>query len=329
MKEFYRKYFIKQKMMHPVMFFSAILALLGTYNFGLKVLVLLILNILFASLVEYISNKKLYGREKISEAVIVTAILYTLTLPVSLPYWMSVVGIIFAVFFGKMVFGGFGRNPFNPALVGRIFVYINFPQPMTVYWNEAASGFPGGFGRYITGSIDSMTNPTPLLAFKIGQEVPSYTDLLVGNFAGAIGESFTIVILIAAIYFIYKKIASWRIMLGCLIGFTSLSLIFNALGVETVPNPILGLLMGGFLFATVFMATDPVSAAKTDLGKILYGIIIGVVTVIIRGFALFAGGTMFAVLMGNTFAPLIDHVINNMKEKKKKSSNPELSREAI
>ncbi|MDY6066044.1 MAG: RnfABCDGE type electron transport complex subunit D [Finegoldia sp.] len=329
MKKFYNEYFMKQKMMHPVIFFLAILALLGTYNFGLKVLCLLAVNLAVALLVEYISNKKLYGRAKISEAVIVTAMLYTLTLPVSLPYWMSIVGIAFAVFFGKMIFGGFGRNPFNPALVGRIFVYINFPQPMTIYWNQAASGFPGGFGRYITEQMDSVTNSTPLLALKLGKEVPSYTSMVLGNYPGVIGESFTIVILIAAIYLIYKNIASWRIMLGCLAGFTGLSLIFNVLGVSSVPNPIDGLLAGGFLFGTVFMATDPVSASKTDIGKIIYGIIIGVVTVIIRGFALFAGGTMFAVLMGNTFAPIIDHIINALKAKKKASQSKELSKEAI
>ncbi len=109
-------------------------------------------------------------------------------------------------------------------------------------------------------------------------------------------------------------------MAGCIIGFAGISLAFNVMGVDAVPNPIIGMLSGGFLFGTVFMATDPISAAKTPEGKWIFGIIIGAVTVIIRGFALFSGGVMFAILIGNTFAPIIDYAINAQKKKAKAKS---------
>ena len=317
MKKFYEKYFTKQKMMRTVLIPLVFITLFSIYNFGWRVLALLVLNLLTACIVEYLCETKLYKRKKISEAVIITSILYTMTLPVSLPYWISIVGIAFGMFFGKMVFGGFGKNVFNPALVGRVFIYINFPNPLTIYWNEAAKGFPGGFGAYTLSHIDTVSSATPMLAFRNEGMLTDIVKLLIGNIPGAIGETSKILIIISAIYLIYKKVASWEIMAGSIIGFVGLSSIFNFMGVESVPNPIYGLLFGGFLFGTVFMATDPISAAKTVPGKWIYGFIIGIVTVIIRGFALFSGGMMFAVLMGNTFAPIIDYVVKKRKAAKK------------
>ena len=119
---------------------------------------------------------------------------------------------------------------------------------------------------------------------------------------------------------IYKKVASWEIMAGCVLGFTALSSALYFAGVPSVPNPLYGIVAGGFLFGSVFMATDPISATKTKEGKWIYGIIIGLVTVIIRGFALFAGGVMFAILIGNTFAPIIDESIKAYKTYKKEKA---------
>lgn len=322
-KEFYNKYFMKQKMMHPIMLALLPIALVATYFYGLRALVLLLVNIVVASLVEYLSNSKIFKRNKISEAAIVTACLYTMTLPVAIPLWISIVGIAFGIFFGKMIFGGFAKNVFNPALVGRVFIYVNFPQQMTIFWNKAASGFPGGFGTYMTNALDSVTQSTPMTAFKMQSVYQSVSSTFLGQIPGVIGETSKILVILAAIYLIYKKIASWEIMAASVVGFCALSLVFNALHVASVPNPIQGMLMGGFLFGTVFMATDPVSAAKTTAGKWIYGIIIGIVTVIIRGFALFAGGVMFAILIGNTFAPIIDYCVNKIKENKKQKLNKE------
>lgn len=320
MKEFYTKYFNKQKMMRTVLVSLVPIILFSIYNFGLRALILLIVNLIAASIVEYLCETKIYKRKKISEAVIITSVLYTMTLPVSLPYWVSVAGIAFGVFFGKMVFGGFGKNIFNPALVGRVFIYINFPNPLTIAWNEVAAGFPGGFTSMAFQHIDSVSTATPMLLFRNEGGTTELLKLFLGNVPGVIGETSKLLIILAGIYLIYKKVASWEIMAGSIGGFAVLSLILNAMGFESVPNPLYGMLIGGFLFGVVFMATDPISAAKTVPGKWIYGIIIGVVTVIIRGFALFSGGTMFAILIANCFAPIIDYVAKSMKSKKKKEA---------
>ncbi len=316
---FIEKYFLKQKMMRTVLKALLLVLIVSVYFNGLRVLLLTGVNIVFAFLTEYLFETKVNKKKKVSEALLVTAILYTMTLPVALPVWMSVVGIIFGVFFGKMVFGGFGKNIFNPAIVGRCFVYINFPEPLTIHWNHVPSlaDFPGGFTTWLFPEIEAVSTATPLLAYRNEGFVTEFMDLLLGNVPGVIGESSKIIILLCAIYLIYTKVASWQIMAGCVLGFSAISLVFNAMGVASVPNPILGMLSGGFLFGSVFMATDPISAAKTPIGKWLFGILIGVVTVVIRGFALFSGGVMFAILIGNTFAPIMDYTINSLKKRSK------------
>ena len=312
------KYFIKQKMMRTVIISLIPIILAATYYFGLRVLLLLFVVNIFAILTEYIYEKK--NNKKVSEAVLVTGILYTLTLPPTTPYWIAVVGIIFAVLFGKMVFGGFGKNIFNPALVGRAFIYVSFPEPLTISWTRASASFPGGFVRYINQGVEAVSSATPMLAFRESGTMLPPLDLLIGKISGSIGETSAILIILAGIYLLYTKVAAWQTMAGCFVGFLGLSSILFFSGASQVPNPIYGLLSGGFLFATVFMATDPISSAKTKGGKWIYGIIIGVVTVIIRGYALFAGGAMFAILMGNTFAPIIDEAINAYKRNKKEKA---------
>ena len=305
--------FRKQKMMRTVLLSLTPIIIFSVYNYGLRILVLLFMVTITGTAVEYLWEK--HYNNKPSEAIFVTCILYTMTLPPSIPYWIAVLGIIFGVIFGKMAFGGFGRNVFNPALVGRAFIYINFPNPMTIVWNEAASDFPGGFSSYLTSGIDAVSEATPMILYNYTGEITDLNLLVFGNIPGAVGESFKILIILAAIYLIYTKTASLEIMLGCLIGFLSTgALMYYAFdGI----NPIYGMMMGGFLFGTVFMATDPISAAKTKKGKWLFGIIIGLVTVLIRALSLFNGGMMFAILMGNTFAPIIDYFVKEAEKRKK------------
>lgn len=262
--------------------------------------------------------EKKYSR-KTSEAIFVSCILYTMTLPPSTPYWIAIIGIIFGILFAKEVFGGFGKNVFNPALVARAFVYVCFPTPLTIEWSKAALGFPGGFSTYLTEGIEAVSQATPMLLFRDTGKLTSLVDLLIGNVSGSIGETSAILIILAGIYLVYKKVASWQIMAGVLIGFTGLSGILYALGNSQIPNPLFGILAGGLLFGTIFMATDPISAPKTKEGKWIYGILIGIVTVIIRGYALFAGGMMFAILIANTFAPIIDEGVNAYKKYKKEA----------
>lgn len=307
------KSFRKQKMMRTVLLSLIPILVFSVYNYGLRLLVLLFAVTIAGTAVEYLWER--HYKNKPSEAIFVTCILFTMTLPPSIPYWIAVLGIVFGVIFGKMVFGGFGRNVFNPALAGRAFIYINFPNPMTIVWNEAASGFPGGFSTYLTAGIDAVSEATPMIAYNYTGEIINLNSLILGNIPGAAGESFKILIILAAIYLIYTKTASWEIMSGCLIGFfvaaTLMYYFYDGV------SPIYGMMMGGFLFGTVFMATDPVSAAKTKKGKWIFGIMIGIVTVLIRALSLFNGGMMFAILMGNTFAPIIDYFVKEAEKRKK------------
>ncbi len=309
------KYFTKQKMMRTVVVSLIPIVVAATYFFGLRVLLLFLVVHVFGIGTEYIFERK--NKKKISEAIFVTCILFTMTLPPTTPYWIAAIGIIFGVFFGKMVFGGFGRNIFNPALVGRAFIYVSFPEPLTIHWSKVSTGFPGGFATYLNEGIEMVSQATPMLAYRDSGAMQSIGNLIFGNVSGSIGETSAILIVLAGAYLIYKKVASWETMGGCLIGFLGLSTVLYAMGIQQVPNPAWGLLAGGLLFGTVFMATDPISSPKTKEGRWIYGVIIGIVTVIIRGFALFAGGVMFAVLIGNMFAPIIDEIINAYKKSKK------------
>ncbi|MBZ2174419.1 RnfABCDGE type electron transport complex subunit D [Schnuerera sp. xch1] len=313
--EFLKAHFIKQKMMRTVIVSLIPLILTSIYFFGWRSLILLMVVTIFGISTEWIYEKK--QNKKISEAILVTCILYTLTLPARTPFWIASIGIVFGVFFAKEVFGGFGRNLFNPALVARAFVYISFPEPLTAQWSIPAVGFPGGFVKYLTKNIDVLSQSTPMLTFRETGFIEPLDSLLLGNVAGSLGETSAILIIIAGIYLLYKKVAAWQTMTGVIAGFMIANTVFYILGSSQIPNPIFGILSGGFLFGTVFMVTDPISSPKTKGGKWIYGILIGIVTVIIRGYALFAGGMMFSILIGNTFAPIIDEGIKYVKKMKK------------
>lgn len=316
MNDFYKNSFMNQKMMRTVLISLVPIIIFSTYLFGLKVLVLLTAVTIIGTASEYLWEKH-YGN-KSSEAVFVSCVLYTLTLPVSIPIWIAIIGILFGLFFGKLFFGGFGKNVFNPAIVGRVFIYVNFPEPLTISWNQASSIFPGGLTTYLTNHIDAVTEATPMILFNNTMELFDIQSLFIGTIPGAIGETSKILIIIAGIYLVYKKVASWEIMTGTLIGFIAASAVLYLFKVPVL-NPIYGALMGGFLFGAIFMATDPISAPKTKTGKWVYGIIIGLVTLLIRSMSLFNGGMMFAILIGNTFAPIIDYFVKeNIARKKKK-----------
>lgn len=297
--------FLKQKVMRKVLFSLIPIIILSTYLFGLRTLVLLSIVTVAGVLTEYLILRYMNGKSaKVSEAVLVTCFLFTLTLPPGIPYWVAVVGIAFGVFFGKGVFGGFGKNVFNPALVGRCFIYISFPAHMTINWVKPFTAFPGGFFKY-SGGVDAVTSATPMIAFKKSGEMTDYLRLFFGNISGSLGETSALLILLAAAYLIYTKTASWRIMVSCTASYLVFSAILYLTG--TIPNnPLFSILSGGFLFGVVFMATDPISAPANEKSKIIYGALIGLATLIIRSFSLFTEGIMFAVLIANTLAPLID-----------------------
>ena len=298
--------------MRKVLYALIPIILASIYFFGLRVLLLLVVNILAAGFVEWMFKRR--EDKPISEAIFVSAVLYTLILPARTPFWVAAVGIMFGILFGKEVFGGFGRNVFNPALVGRAFVYVSFPKFLTGEWTQVSTDFPGGFVRYLNTGIDTLSTATPLAIFRSSGTTVPYSDLFWGNVTGSIGETSAFLIILAGIYLLYTKTAFWENMLGLIIGFTAATLLFTSLGISEVPNLLFGLLSGGLLFGTVFMITDPISSAKTHEGKLIYGFIVGFITVVIRGFALFSGGIMFAILIGNMFAPIIDVSVKEVKK---------------
>lgn len=312
--------FMKQLLMRKVIYSLMPIIIASVYFFGWRALLLTLWVSFLGIITEWLFVKN--TTKKVSEAVIVTSILFTLTLPPGTPYWVAGLGIIFGIVFGKMVFGGFGRNVFNPALVARAFVYVCFPSPLTSQWYSPTKSLLGGFSSYLSEPIDVLAQSTPMLIFRGSGNMVSYSRLLLGNISGSLGETSALLIILAGAYLIYTKTAAWENMLSMIIGFVSMSSVLHYSGIGRIPNPLFGILSGGFLFAAVFMITDPISSPKTKEGKWLYGLIIGMVTVIIRGFAVFAGGVMFAILIGNTFAPIIDEGFKYYnKTKKTKSKN--------
>lgn len=250
-----------------------------------------------------------------SEAVFVTAVLYALILPPTIPFWMAAVGIAFAVVFGKMAFGGFGANIFNPAMTGRCFVYICFPVAMTARWAAPATQTSALAGLAKWG-VDAVSMATPLDAYKAGETVDAWS-LCWGNVAGSMGETSALLILLGAGYLLVTKTASWQIMAACLGGCIASSGVLHLVDPAAVAGPVFQVLAGGLLFGTVFMATDPVSASHTALGKWVYAAFVGALTVVMRGYSNFSCGFMFALLIANTFNPLLDSLITEWQNKRK------------
>ncbi|MDG2471591.1 MAG: NADH:ubiquinone reductase (Na(+)-transporting) subunit B [Pseudomonadales bacterium] len=242
---------------------------------------------------------------EINEGFFVTSVLFSLTCPPALPLWMVALGISFGVVVGKEVFGGTGKNFLNPALTGRAFLYFAYPAFMSgdAVWT-AVDGYSGATSLSVAASsgVDALNQ-------QIG-----WMNAFVGNVHGSVGETSVIAIGIGMLILLATGVASWRIMLGTFVGMFALSSLFNLLGSDS--NPMFALpfywhlVIGGFMFGLVFMTTDPVSAAMTHTGRFWYGVLIGVMTVLIRVVnPAFPEGIMLAILFANLFAPLIDHFV--------------------
>jgi Na+-transporting NADH:ubiquinone oxidoreductase subunit B len=296
--------------MRRVLYALVPIAALSVWLYGPRVLLVLAVSLGTGVLVEYLFEKKKGG--KVSEAVLVSGTLFAMAMPPAVPLWIVVVGMAFAVFMAKEVYGGFGRNIFNPAIAGRLFVYISFAGVLGASFYE-----PGNFGAAagsLFGRVDAMAAATPLAAWRSGGDVPILS-LLIGNRAGSIGESSVILIAGAAVYLIATKTAQWRLILSTVIGGAVMAAAFLLAGVDKA-LPIQALLAGSFLFVAVFMSTDPVSAPKKPAAQWAYGLLIGAVIIVIRTFSLFPEGTSFALLLGNTFASLFDRIVNESAKKK-------------
>jgi Na+-transporting NADH:ubiquinone oxidoreductase subunit B len=286
------------------------IVLAAVYFFGWRAVVVLAVSNLAAFATEYAFVRPY--REPVTSAVFVTGTLFALALPPTLPIWMAVIGVVFGVAFGKMVFGGFGRNVFNPALVGRAFIYVTFPNHMNASWAETVKGAAGGFSVY---AADAVTTATPLRVMAEG-EGASWVELMAGNVPGSYGETCAVLAVLGGIYIIWRKAANYRIVVSGLVGFGVLQTALWGAGVEAAGDPVRTALAGGFLFGLMFFATEPVSAPRTRPALWLYGVFIGSMTVLIRTYSAWPEGVMFAVLLGNTFAPITDYALKAWKSRK-------------
>ncbi|MEE9448613.1 MAG: NADH:ubiquinone reductase (Na(+)-transporting) subunit B [Ignavibacteriaceae bacterium] len=249
-------------------------------------------------------------KHPISEGFLVTSLLFPMILPPNLPLWQVVLGISFGVVLGKEIFGGVGMNILNPALTGRAFLYFAYPAEIS--------------GDAVWVAVDGVSSATPLaeLADPILKLSVSFNDALLGIIPGSMGETSVIACLIGAAILIGTGIGSWRTMFGSVVGMASVALLFNLIGSDTNAmfqvNPLWHFVLGGFAFGTVFMATDPVSSAHTQTGQYFYGMLIGMLTVLVRVVNMgFPEGIMLAILFANVFAPVIDKIFINKNIKRR------------
>jgi Na+-transporting NADH:ubiquinone oxidoreductase subunit B len=289
-------------------------AFLGSlYFYGLRILWMLIVSYAVGAVVEIAFA--IIRKEEVNEGFLVTGCIFPLILPPGIPLWMVAVGMAFGVLVGKEVFGGTGRNIFNPALVGRIFLALGYPSAMSGSWVSPGSGSLGNLLKnFQLAAPDVLSSATPLVQAKNGIFMP-LKDLFFGNILGSAGETSALLIILGGLIVLFAGIANWRTILSIILSFAGFNLLLNILSPGTA-NPVLfNMLSGGFLFGTFFMATDPVSSPITISAKWVYGIFIGLIALLIRTFSGFVEGMMFAILLGNIFSPLFDEVVIRVRMK--------------
>ena len=243
---------------------------------------------------------------EVNEGFLVTSMLFSMTLPPTIPLWQVAIGISFGVVIGKEVFGGTGKNFLNPALTGRAFLFFAYPAAIS--------------GDAVWTAVDGYSGATPLALAAVGglQQIQAqgitWAQAFLGQISGSLGETSTLACLLGAAMLVLTRIASWRIMAGVFLGMLATVLLFNSFG--STSNPLTALpwywhfVLGGYAFGMVFMATDPVTAAMTDAGRWVYGLLIGAMVVLIRvANPAFPEGMMLAILFANVFAPLIDFAV--------------------
>lgn len=282
----------------------------SVYMFGLGALKVLIVSIVASVLFEWLIQKFLIkGPNSITDySAIVTGMLLAFNVPSNLPVWILIIGAFVSIVVGKMSFGGLGKNPFNPALVGRVFMLISFPVPMTSWPKpiESASQL-----------TDVITGPTPLGILKESSNVaealsnpdmPDYMQMFFGNMGGSAGEISAIAILIGGLFLLFTKVITWHIPLSFLMGALFFAGTLWLIDDSIYIDPLFHLIAGGMMLGAFFMATDMVSSPVTKWGMLIFGFMGGVLTIIIRVFGAYPEGVSFAILIMNAFVPLLDKI---------------------
>lgn len=252
-------------------------------------------------------------KEPIAEGFLVTGLIFPLILPPTLPLWMVAVGVMVGVFLGKELFGGTGRNVFNPAIVGRVFLALSYGKQMSQSWAPPGDGPLGNMLNYVTQSgLDGVTTATPLAIAKAGGHL-SLFDLFMGRIPGSLGETSALMIILGGTFLALTKVSNWRTVVSILGSAAAMAGALWASNPEKYLGVLPSLCAGGLMFGAFFMATDPVSGPITNAGKIVYGILIGSMTILIRNFAGYPEGVMFAILLGNITAPILDQIVFNIR----------------
>ena len=276
------------------------------YFFGLGSAIVLATSVAACVFFEWAITRFILGRERLTicdGSAVLTGLLLGFNLPSNLPVWIIIIGALVAIGIGKLTFGGLGCNPFNPALVGRVFLLISFPVQMTSWPLSGQLGY-----------VDVETGATPLAlmktAIKTGDasvlnELPSAFDMLVGQTGGSLGEVSALCLLLGCCFMLWKKIITWRIPVSILGSVFVLAGLFHLLA-PSYANPVQVILSGGLMLGACFMATDYVTSPMTAKGQLIYGCAIGVLTVLIRDFGSYPEGMSFAILIMNGFTPLIN-----------------------
>lgn len=275
--------------------------LAGLYFFGLGAAIVLTTSVVSCVAFEFLISKYILGRDGRSVtdgSAILTGLLLGFNLPSNLPLWLIVLGALVAIGVGKMTFGGLGQNPFNPALVGRVFLLISFPVQMTS-WPVAGQ---------LTSYLDAQTAATPLGLASQGRldNLPGATDLLLGNMGGSLGEVSALALLLGCAWLLWKRIITWHIPVSILGTVAVLSGLLYVAAPSTYMNPLTVLTTGGLMLGACFMATDYVTSPMTPKGQVIYGVMIGIITLVIRNWGAYPEGMSFAILIMNAFTPLIN-----------------------
>ena len=287
-----------------------------------KVLPLYVVAYLVGLGIEFVSAQ-IQGHE-VNEGYLVSGMLIPLIVPVDVPLWMLAIAVAFAVIIGKEVFGGTGMNIWNPALLTRAFLFFSYPSMMSgdTVWTGGVTRFMNEGVAFQAGNglVDGFSGATPLANATFENLSPKFMDMIIGTIPGSVGETSVIAILIGAFILLWTGVASWKIMVSSIVGGLAIGYLGFAVGATDLPG-YYQLVMGGFLFGTVFMATDPVTSAQTECGKWIYGFLVGALAVTVRIWNPgYPEGMMLAILLMNTFAPLIDHYVveGSIKRRAKK-----------
>ncbi len=300
------------RLMYGVIYALIPAFLVSLFYFGIGMIIVTASAVLACVVFEYLIQKYLLNQNPthLDGSAALTGLLLAFCLPTNLPVWIVIIGSLVAIGVGKMTFGGLGNNPFNPALVGRVFLFISFPAALTSYPE------PGQWWTY----LDATTGATPLTRLNelsgtggsvqsLMTEVPSHLDLFLGRMAGSSGEIAAFALILGLIYVLWKKIISWHIPVTILFSVALFTGILWVVNDDKFADPLFHLLTGGLMLGALYMATDYVTSPMTKKGMLIYGAGIGIITVLIRVFGAYPEGVQFAILIMNGFTPLLNKYI--------------------